>query len=252
MHLKIRKKYFIALEEGDLKAIPGKTYLYGYLRNYCNYIKIDEKKIESIVNSYKEIDQQKKNADIKKEELLATRKKRNIKLSRRARPINFRYVYLTGFIMILFIGLLFMNNYLRQAKNFPIPTPEVSTTESQVSTEQNLESSEDELVTQEISGESSEELGIAVEETVEKFPIVKIEAKENTWIKLISDENLIFEGILLKNEEIKFKTNSALKLLTIFPKNLEAYIDEEEIDLNQSVLKNQLHEYDFEEYSANS
>lgn len=38
--LKIRKKYLLALEEGDFQSIPAAVYVRGYLKLYSNYLGI--------------------------------------------------------------------------------------------------------------------------------------------------------------------------------------------------------------------
>jgi len=247
--LKIRKKYIVAIEEGNLDVIPGKTYIYGYLRNYCKFINISERKIEGIINSYKEIEKQKKNIAIKREEVISLKSRRTGSLSRKSSQINFRYVYLSGFILILFAGLLFMNNYLRKAQNYPLPSPEVTTTTSSETTvESEIDSLENGDVTEEINIEP-----VTVEEIiVEKLPLLKLNANENTWVKVSSGDILLFEGILTKNEELRFKVKSAVKLLTIFPQKIVAYVNDEKIDFSRSTQSNQIYEYFLEEYTENS
>lgn len=57
--LKIRKKYLQALEEGNIDMIPGRTYIIGYLRNYSKYLGIDEENINSIIQTYKNLEKRK-------------------------------------------------------------------------------------------------------------------------------------------------------------------------------------------------
>ena len=57
--LKIRKKYLQALEEGNIDAIPGKTYLIGYLRNYSKYLGINEENINQIIQTYHNLEKKK-------------------------------------------------------------------------------------------------------------------------------------------------------------------------------------------------
>jgi len=40
-HLKIRKQYLVALEKGDLEALPNMAYANGYLKLYANYLGVD-------------------------------------------------------------------------------------------------------------------------------------------------------------------------------------------------------------------
>ncbi|HCL90952.1 MAG TPA: hypothetical protein DHW70_06495, partial [Candidatus Atribacteria bacterium] len=54
--LKIRKKYLQALEDGNVDAIPGKTYIIGYLRNYSKYLGINEENINQIIKTYHDLE----------------------------------------------------------------------------------------------------------------------------------------------------------------------------------------------------
>ncbi len=47
---KIRKKYLQALEEGNYDILPGRVYAKGFLRNYANYLGLDQ---EEILMEYK-------------------------------------------------------------------------------------------------------------------------------------------------------------------------------------------------------
>ena len=47
---KIRKRYLQALEEGNYDVIPGRVYAKGFLRNYANYLGLDQ---EEILMEYK-------------------------------------------------------------------------------------------------------------------------------------------------------------------------------------------------------
>ncbi len=38
--LRIRKQYIIAIEEGNLAEIPSDTYVRGYIKTYCEFLKI--------------------------------------------------------------------------------------------------------------------------------------------------------------------------------------------------------------------
>ena len=42
---KIRKKFIIALEEGDSASLPGEVYARGFLKNYAEYLRIDPREM---------------------------------------------------------------------------------------------------------------------------------------------------------------------------------------------------------------
>ena len=250
--LKIRKKYLTAIEEGNFNILPGETYILGYLRNYCKYLNISDEKIKDIIKTYKGIEKQQEEIAVKREEKLSLRKKSVRTFKRKSNLTNFRYVYLAGFVIFLFVGVLFFNNYLRNAKNYPIPSPEVNDitnneTETSNATDIILEETAEGML-----GESEMEPVIPKEIIVEKIPTLKVLAQDNTWFKLLHDDKLLFEGILLKDEELLFRIREDMKLSTMFPKNLTTFVDDKEIDLNESTRNNQMFEYLFENIEENS
>lgn len=46
--LKIRKKYLIALEEGDFDVLPGEVYVKGYLKLYLDYLNVKDRNAEQL------------------------------------------------------------------------------------------------------------------------------------------------------------------------------------------------------------
>lgn len=46
--LKIRKKYLVALEEGDFDILPGEVYVKGYLKLYLDYLNVKDRNAEQI------------------------------------------------------------------------------------------------------------------------------------------------------------------------------------------------------------
>ncbi|WP_016917155.1 helix-turn-helix domain-containing protein [Rickettsia honei] len=46
--LKIRKKYLVALEEGDFDVLPGEVYVRGYLKLYLDYLNVKDRNVEQI------------------------------------------------------------------------------------------------------------------------------------------------------------------------------------------------------------
>ncbi|MFV9889896.1 helix-turn-helix domain-containing protein, partial [Rickettsia conorii] len=46
--IKIRKKYLVALEEGDFDVLPGEVYVRGYLKLYLDYLNVKDRNAEQI------------------------------------------------------------------------------------------------------------------------------------------------------------------------------------------------------------
>jgi len=244
--LKIRKKYLQALEEGNLDAIPGKTYLIGYLRNYSKYLGIDEENISQIIQTYNNLEKRKISLEKTKEEdiYLKTKDKSMFEKKRFFFPV--KYVYLTSFVLIIFIGLFLLNRSIKEAQNFPVPSPEIEN-----ETGINVEEKTDDMsaLTSEFT-ESEAEAIIAEYSSpdivlAEKLPVLKLMANDRTWLKVISEDKIIFEGILFNGEEYFWETDQTLEIITEYPTKIEAYYDDEIIEISKGTIDNYLLKYNF-------
>ena len=244
--LKIRKKYLQALEEGNLDVIPGKTYIIGYLRNYSKYLGIDEENIKQIIQTYDNLEKKKTGLEeIKKENIyLKTKNRSMFEKKRFFFPI--KYVYLASFVLIIFIGLFLLNRSLREAQNIPVPSPEIGN-ENDIVIEEKADAIStltEELIESEaeaiIAEYSMQDIVLA-----EKLPILKLIANERTWLKIISEDKIIFEGILFKGEEYFWETDQTLEIVTEYPTKIEAYYDDEIIEISKGTIDNYLLKYNF-------
>jgi len=244
--LKIRKKYLQAIEEGNINLIPGRTYLVGYLRNYSRYLGVDEENINQIIQTYDNI---KKNKIIlkKTKEKSIYPKKENKSLFKKNRFIlSFKYVYLISFILIIFIGLLLLNHSLKEAQNIPVPSPGIekqtdinikeNTNNINVLPEENLETKTETVEKQEPPPENI---------LISKIPILKIIANDRAWIKILSEDKIIFEGILFKKEEISWESEQSLNVITEYPSKIDVYYNDEAIKSNKRIDNNYIIEYNF-------
>jgi cytoskeletal protein RodZ len=244
--LKIRKKYLQALEESNVDVIPGKTYLIGYLRNYSKYLGIDEEDINQIIQTYHGLE--KKTDDLEKT------KEKNIYLKTKDRSLfekkkvffPIKYVYLTSFVLIIFIGLFLLSRSLKEAQNFPVPSPEIENeTNLTIDEEENdINALAEELVESEAEAIIAESL---TEDIVlaEKLPILKLIASDKTWVKILSEDKIIFEGILFEGEEYFWETDKALEIITEYPTKIETYYDDEAIEISKGTIDNYLLKFNF-------
>ncbi len=244
--LKIRKKYLQALEEGNIDVIPGKTYIIGYLRNYSKYLGIDEENINQIIQTYNNLEKQKVDlGETKKKNIHLKRKDKSV-FGRKRFSFPIKYVYLTSFVLIIFIGLFLLNRSLREAQDFPVPSPEIGNETGII-----IEEKADDIstLTEELI-ESEAEAIIAEYSTqdsvlAEKLPILKLIANDRTWLKIISEDKIIFEGILFKGEEYFWETDQSLEIITEYPTKIEAYYDDEIIEISKGTIDNYLLKYNF-------
>ena len=244
--LKIRKKYLQALEEGNIDAIPGKTYLIGYLRNYSKYLGIDEENINQIIQTYNDLEKQKAGLEKTKENKIYLKTKDRSIFEKKKLFFPVKYVYLTSFVLIIFIGLFLLNRSLREAQDFPVPSPEIGN-ETDISIEEKADDIS--TLTEELI-ESEAEAIIAEYSTqdsvlAEKLPILKLIANDRTWLKIISEDKIIFEGILFNGEEYFWETDQILEIITEYPTKIEAYYNDESIEINEGTINNYLLKYNF-------
>lgn len=243
---KIRKKYLQAIEEGNLNLIPGKTYIIGYLRNYSKYLGLDEENIKQIIQTYNNLEKKKNGLEeIKKENIyLKTKNRSMFEKKRFFFPI--KYVYLASFVLIIFVGLFLLNRSLREAQNIPVPSPEIGN-ETDIVIEEKADAIStltEELIESEVEAIIAE---YSIQDIVlaEKLPILKLIANERTWLKIISEDKIIFEGILFKGEEYFWETDQTLEIITEYPIKIEAYYDDEIIEISKGNIDNYLLKYNF-------
>jgi len=244
--LKIRKKYLDALEDGNTDIIPGKTFIIGYLRNYCKYLGIDKENIIQIIQTYNNLESQKTGlAQTKIEKTYIRRKNRSI-FEKKKYFLPVKYVYLTSFVLIIFFGLLLLSNSIRKAQNIPVPSPKIENetainSEEQISdigtlTEEDIKSEVETIIAE----YSAPDIVLT-----QKLPVLKLIAKERSWLKIISEDKIIFEGILFEGEEYFWETEQALEIITEYPTEIKTYYDDETIEISEGTVDNYLLKYNF-------
>ncbi len=244
--LKIRKKYLQALEEGNLDVIPGKTYITGYLRNYSKYLGIDEENINQIIQTFNNLEKKKTGLEETKEDKIYLKRRDRSIFEKKRFFFPIKYVYLTSFVLIIFIGLFLLNRSLREAQDFPVPSPEIGN-ETDIIIEEKSDTIS--TLTEEFIESESEAIiaEYSTEDSVlaERLPILKLIANERTWLKIISEDKIIFEGILFKGEEYFWETDQTLEIITEYPTKIEAYYDDETIEISKGTIDNYLLKYNF-------
>jgi len=244
--LKIRKKYLQALEEGNIDLIPGKTYIVGYLRNYSKYLDIDEENINQIIQTYNNLEKQKSVIKETKKENIYLKTKDRSMFDKKRFFLPVKYVYLSGFLIIIFIGLLLLSRSLKEAQDFPVPSPEIGS-----ETGINIEEKENDISTLAEELIKSEAEAIIAESSTqdsvlaEKLPILKLIASNKTWVKILSEDKIIFEGILFEGEEFFWETDQSLEIITEYPTKIETYYDDESIEISKGTIDNYLLKYNF-------
>jgi len=244
--LKIRTKYLQALEEGNIDAIPGKTYLIGYLRNYSKYLGVNEENINQIIQTYNNLEKQKSGLKKTKEENIYLKTKDRSLFEKKRFFLPIKYVYLTCFVLIIFIGLFLLSRSLKEAQNFPVPSPEIGK-EAGINIEE--KANDISALTEELIKSEAEAInaGYPTQDSIltKKLPILKLIASDKTWVKILSEDKIIFEGILFEGEEFFWETDQVLEIITEYPTKIETYYDDEPIEIGKGIIDNYLLKYNF-------
>jgi len=243
--LKIRKKYLQGLEEGNMDVIPGKTYLIGYLRNYSRYLGIDEENINQIIQTYNNLEKRKVGLEKTKEEKIYLKTKDRSIFEKKGFLFPTKYIYLSGFLLIIFIGLLLLSRSLKEAQGFPVPSPEIGN-ETGINIEE--KANDISVLTKKIESEAEAIITeYSTQESVltKKLPFLKLIASDKAWLKILSEDKIIFEGILFKGEEYFWETDQALKIVTEYPIKIETYYNNEIVDINKGQINDFLLIYNF-------
>jgi len=244
--LKIRKKYLQAIEEGNVDVIPGKAYFIGYLRNYSKYLDIDEENINQIIQTYNNLEKQKFVVKETKEENIYLKTKDRSMFEKKRFFLPIKYIYLSGFLIIIFIGLFLLSRSLKEAQDFPIPSPEIVN-----ETDLNIEEKANDISTLTEENTESEAEAIIAESLIqdsilaEKLPILKLIADDKTWVKILSEDKIIFEGILFAGEEFFWETDQSFEIITEYPTKLKTSYDDESIEISEGTIDNYLLKYNF-------
>jgi len=216
------------------------------LRNYSKYLDIDEENVNQIIQTYNNLEKQKSVTKENKEENIYLKTKDRSMFGKKRFFLPVKYVYLSGFLIIIFIGLFLLSRSLKEAQDFPIPSPEIGN-----ETDINIEEKANDISTLiEENAESEAEAIIAeslIQESVlaEKLPTLKLIANDKTWVKILSEDKIIFEGILFEGEEFFWETDQGLEIITEYPTKIETYYDDESIEISKGTIDNYLLKYNF-------
>lgn len=249
--LKIRKKYLVGIEEGNESILPGRTYFIGYLRNYANYLDVDQEYITKLLEGKRE---EKKVAEeetieekSKSKEQVSKRKstdkyfypeKRKYRPKREKRNINYLNFIKIIIIILLLGGIIFLvNQFFNRIKEPSVPVSQNGNKviENNTIEEKTIEEELTEMAEENIEKEEAELL--PPEDFLEPIPNYKpitILAHEPAWIKVIHDGETIFEDLLLPTENIAIKVVGQVSVVTASPDDINVFYDDKEVEAQSS------------------
>lgn len=232
-NLKIRKKYLVALEEGDESILPGRTYFVGYLRNYANYLRIDPDYLNQLLEKT-----EKPAKPIESEPIIKRKKtgryfsqgKRRLDTKKEKKPINLLPFIKIAVVMILIIGVIaILNQFLpkiKQPSTRPMVKKEEVIPEEKTFEQEMIEMAEENIQT-EILSKTPDTTFL---EPLPDYNPIEIIAQEPSWVKITQDDDILFEGIIFNTESIAIKSDSLVSLLTLTPNNITVTYNGEVIE----------------------
>ncbi len=241
--LKIRKRHLRALEEGEYTDTPGITYAIGYLRAYSVLLDLtDEERQEIIDEINKAFSSGNKNQPVFTKEVVPLEDEEENKIPskiERAPSFNFKkLIILTSIIAIIGILGFFGFRILTQSEEFSFKKSGIYTPYIKVTINTKNKTSNPKGNTQIAGSPTPQGTGIpTVTPTVTPLPKViakfniKIVPKDAGWIKVYTNSNTLFEGIMTKGKEYVFKSTSPITLVVENSKLFSIYSKDKTISL---------------------
>ncbi len=218
--LKIRKKYLTAIEEGDESVLPGKTYFVGYLRNYANYLQVDQEYIDQLLDK-----SERASKPVEPEPQIRTKrtgryfsqKRKKLPPKKEKKPINVIPLLRVTLIMLLIGGFIFiLNQFMHTFRQPPASIVE----KEDIPQEKTIEQEMLEIAKENIELEKAPEVqDVVFLASLPDYKPIELVAKEPSWVKIIQNEQVLFEGII-SEEKIIVKSESLISLITTSPNRI--------------------------------
>jgi cytoskeletal protein RodZ len=218
--LRIRASYLEALEKDNFEKIPGFAYAKAFLKSYANYLGLDA---ESLVSELEKV--------YKKEPLPSFPQRREIV----SMPRNKRWIWLAISIAFLVLALIIFQPF---SSKKPPPTKEKLTIEKEIQQTPALETTPTEEATE--SAVEIEEATEAISTTYTPVVGEKLKLSVNTvgtecWLRIITDGERAFEGILVEGESREWEATETITVRVGSPKAVELEINGEPIEIPSGV-----------------
>jgi cytoskeleton protein RodZ len=194
--LKIRPRHLKALENGQFHLIPGRLYQRSFLKTYAQFLNLDQSHVLRM------FDQHEKSRGRVREELEGTAAlEGSVKEMPRLPPQPPSVPNRTGYRLAVFAGLVLgILCFLYLSKPGMIETDEAAP---------GLTSAAAESLTTEADAVDTTTFDWRLDNLLASSPemLLRIEAKGDSWVKVIADKNTLFSGIIAAGMAIEAKAN---------------------------------------------
>ncbi len=221
--LRIRALYLEALEKDDFEKIPGFAYAKAFLKSYAQYLGLNA---EDLVRELEKVYRKEPPPSFPRE--------------REAFPMskNKRWIWLAVSIAFLVLALIIFQPFSSRKK--PSPKEEISI-EKEIQKTPSLETTPAETTPTEEAIES------AVEEATEAIPTTytpvageKLRLSVNTvgakcWLRVITDGEKVFEGILVEGETKEWEATETITVRVGSPQSVEIELNGEPVEIPSGV-----------------
>ncbi|WP_418789940.1 helix-turn-helix domain-containing protein [Phosphitispora sp. TUW77] len=211
---KIRKKYLQALETGNYDVLPGKVYAKGFLRNYANYLGLNQ---EEILMEYKLLGTPVRET-FQESEFQKKFQQRKVNRSKRKTYLMTAIVAFLAIITLIVYGYLYRQNGDTGFEDKGKASPIEQTDKQQGTEGQQEQQEEQQLQDQNESvlppAGGSEELGNNEENVQQNSVTVVLKGKDQIcWIKVRVDGANTFTGNLNPGETKTFSGSNIIMTL---------------------------------------
>ncbi|MGI6678883.1 MAG: RodZ domain-containing protein [Dehalobacterium sp.] len=197
---KIRMKYLIALEANDFDALPGRAYLFGFLRTYARFLGLnDEELVHSLKNNLpKEVQHEERKRSIRRKKI-------------KVRPKKRKFLAIIGILFAVLIvakiGMAFWGD-----RNSDDPNSAINESQTASETTDDLKSPEEQNNQGKLGGvpDASNPEGTSdnnktdSEADINGVSVTVIIKEDSCWIGVTVDDKKDFQGTLTAGENRTF------------------------------------------------
>jgi len=161
--------------------------------------------------------------------------KRKYRIKKEKKSINLIPIIKLAIVILLIISAFFLfNNLLDRTKDVPISTEKdiITEEENNLTEEKSLEEELTEMAEkniEKIEEDSTVKLNSNYLEPLPEYKTINVIAQEPAWIKVIQNDKILFESLILANENINIHTEGTVSLLSTSSDKLTVYYEDEEI-----------------------
>lgn len=187
----ISKKYLTALEEGRIEGFPAEVYYLGFMKRYAVYLKLNPEELISVY--YNSIKQKNEESSSRISAAAAKHGKKTLMIAVTA-------------ALVIVAGYMLVNTVRQAAQQAPQAAP--------------------------APAEEQASKAPAKPQEPPRMPLnLEVDAFKNSWIKVVGDEQILFQGIVYAGTKKEFQARQKLRLVVGYTKGIKAKLNGEPVDV---------------------